>query len=69
MVRGWSQDHCYRRRVMVEELVAHLLVECAALVAGAVLAEVLRWLVARLGNGRMGSSLASELAGLAQRIA
>jgi hypothetical protein len=54
---------------MVEELVAHLLVECAALVAGAVLAEVLRWLASRLGSGRIGESLSAELAGLAHRIA
>lgn len=36
---------------MVEELVGRLLIEAAALLAGAALAQLLRWLAARLGLG------------------
>jgi hypothetical protein len=54
---------------MVEALFSHLLVECAALVAGAVLAQVLRWVAARLGTGPLGATLPAELTALVRRLA
>jgi hypothetical protein len=55
---------------MVDEMVARLLVDCAVLLAGAALAQLLRWLAARLGIGGIpAEALPAELALLALRKA
>jgi hypothetical protein len=53
---------------MVEELAVRLVIEAAALLAGAALAQLLRWLAARFGIGALeAGGLPSELAGAVLR--